>query len=137
MASVKDIPTIPGELFAKFQTGFYADPVDAVFKALGVGSRVAHCFDRAEGVGAELLDGMPRPILLRLGRGSTFTDLTYLTRQANTFACHSWRSYFPSPLPVTLMYSELIAALLGKLATVPFWNPSLMYGTIGETRWFL
>jgi endonuclease YncB( thermonuclease family) len=25
-----------GELFAKFQTGFYADPVDAVFKALGV-----------------------------------------------------------------------------------------------------
>lgn len=36
VASVKDIPTIPGELFAKFQTGFYADPVDAVFKALGV-----------------------------------------------------------------------------------------------------
>lgn len=35
MASVKDIPTILGELFAKFQTGFYADPVDAVFKALG------------------------------------------------------------------------------------------------------
>jgi ATP-dependent Lon protease len=37
MASVKDIPTIPGELFAKFQTGFYADAGDAVFKALGVG----------------------------------------------------------------------------------------------------
>ena len=36
MASVKDIPTIPGELFAKFQTGFYAAPTDAVFKALGV-----------------------------------------------------------------------------------------------------
>ena len=36
MASVKDIPTIPGELFAKFQTGFYADASDAVFKALGV-----------------------------------------------------------------------------------------------------
>jgi ATP-dependent Lon protease len=36
MASVRDIPTIPGELFAKFQTGFYSDPVDAVFKALGV-----------------------------------------------------------------------------------------------------
>lgn len=37
LPSVKDIPTILGELFAKFQTGFYADPVDAVFKALGVG----------------------------------------------------------------------------------------------------
>lgn len=36
MASVKDIATIPGELFAKFQTSFYADPSDAVFKALGV-----------------------------------------------------------------------------------------------------
>jgi ATP-dependent Lon protease len=36
MAGVKDIPTIPGELLAKFQTGFYADAGDAVFKALGV-----------------------------------------------------------------------------------------------------
>jgi len=36
MASVGDIQTIPGELFAKFQTSFFADPVDAVFKALGV-----------------------------------------------------------------------------------------------------
>jgi ATP-dependent Lon protease len=36
MASVGDIPTIPGELFAKFQTSFYADPRDAAFKALGV-----------------------------------------------------------------------------------------------------
>jgi len=36
MANVKYIATIPGELFAKFQTGFYADPADAVFKALGV-----------------------------------------------------------------------------------------------------
>ena len=35
-ASVRDIPTIPGELFAKFQTSFYSDPIDAVFKALGV-----------------------------------------------------------------------------------------------------
>ncbi|HKL82145.1 MAG TPA: protease Lon-related BREX system protein BrxL, partial [Desulfobacter sp.] len=36
MSSVGDIPSIPGELFAKFQTGFYSDPVDAVYKALGV-----------------------------------------------------------------------------------------------------
>jgi ATP-dependent Lon protease len=36
MASVADIPTVPGELFAKFQTSFYSDPADAVFKALGV-----------------------------------------------------------------------------------------------------
>jgi ATP-dependent Lon protease len=36
MASVKDIPTIPGELFAKFQMSFHGDPMNAVFKALGV-----------------------------------------------------------------------------------------------------
>lgn len=36
MASVSDIPTIPGELFDKFQTSFCSDPRDAVFKALGV-----------------------------------------------------------------------------------------------------
>lgn len=37
MSSAADIPTmIPAELFTKFQTSFYADPVDAVLKALGV-----------------------------------------------------------------------------------------------------
>jgi ATP-dependent Lon protease len=37
MVSIRDIPSVAGELFAKFQTSFYADPVDAVFKALRVG----------------------------------------------------------------------------------------------------
>lgn len=36
MSSVRDIATVPGELFAKFQTGFYADPKDVIFKSLGV-----------------------------------------------------------------------------------------------------
>ena len=36
MASASDIPTVPAEIFSKFQISFYADPVDAVFKALGV-----------------------------------------------------------------------------------------------------
>jgi len=36
MASASDIPSVPAELFAKFQISFYADPVDAVFKSLGV-----------------------------------------------------------------------------------------------------
>jgi ATP-dependent Lon protease len=35
MASMMQIPAISGELFAKFQTSFYAYPMDAVFKALG------------------------------------------------------------------------------------------------------
>ena len=36
MSSVTAIPTVPGELFAKFQTGFYSDAIDAVMKALGL-----------------------------------------------------------------------------------------------------
>lgn len=36
MSSVGDIPSVPAELFAKFQISFYSDPVNAVFKALGV-----------------------------------------------------------------------------------------------------
>lgn len=36
MSSAMDIPSIPAELFTKFQTSFYAEPVDAVMKALGV-----------------------------------------------------------------------------------------------------
>lgn len=34
--SAADIATVPSELFSKFQTSFYIDPKDAVFKALGV-----------------------------------------------------------------------------------------------------
>lgn len=36
MANAKDIPTVPSELFTKFQVSFYSDPVDAAFKAMGV-----------------------------------------------------------------------------------------------------
>lgn len=36
MASATDIPSVPAETFTKFQVSFYSDPVDAVYKALGV-----------------------------------------------------------------------------------------------------
>ncbi|MER2266804.1 protease Lon-related BREX system protein BrxL [Methylobacterium oxalidis] len=36
MGSAADISTVPAELFTKFQTSFYSDPVDAAFKALGI-----------------------------------------------------------------------------------------------------
>ena len=40
----QDIPTVPGELFAKFQARFYSAPAAAVSKALGrgVGSLEGH-----------------------------------------------------------------------------------------------
>ena len=36
MSSAADIPTVPAETFTKFQVSFFSDPVDAVYKALGV-----------------------------------------------------------------------------------------------------
>jgi len=82
-------------------------------------------------------DGLPRPIVLRLDRESTFHDLGYLTRQVHHFACHSWRSFFPSPMPITILYSELIASLLGNLGQMSKWDAEAMRGPIGRTRWFL
>ncbi|OBR49624.1 argonaute/piwi family protein [Paraburkholderia tropica] len=82
-------------------------------------------------------DGHPVPTLLRLHRQSTFRDMTYLTRQAFDFACHSWRMFTPAPLPITIHYSELMARLLSGLRNVPDWDPDTMLGPVSRTRWFL
>jgi hypothetical protein len=82
-------------------------------------------------------DGIPQPLLLRLDRDSTFKDITYLCRQAFAFSCHSWRSFSPAPLPITILYSELIARLLRGLSDVSGWDADAMLGRIGRTRWFL
>jgi len=82
-------------------------------------------------------DGLPQPVLLKLHKDSTFRDMIYLTRQTYTFSCHSWRTFSPSPLPVTILYSELIAKLLANLNFVSGWNSDAIVGKIGRTRWFL
>jgi hypothetical protein len=82
-------------------------------------------------------DGLPHPIFLRLHRSSTFQDTTYLARQVFAFSCHSWRSFLPAPMPVTILYSKLVAKMLGQLETLPGWNSDILVGRIGETRWFL
>jgi hypothetical protein len=82
-------------------------------------------------------DGLPFPVLLRLHRESTFDDVVYLAQQLYVFANLSWRSFFPSSMPVTILYSQLIAGLLGELYRVTRWNPDTMLGRIGRTRWFL
>jgi hypothetical protein len=82
-------------------------------------------------------DGMPSPLLLSLHKDSSFTDMTYLTRQVFAFACHSWRTFLPGSVPVTIQYSDLIAKTLGHLSLLDKWNPDVMLGRIGKTRWFL
>lgn len=83
-------------------------------------------------------DGMPRPCLLKLHRLSTFTDMTYLARQAFEFSGHSWRMLSPEPFPITIRYSDLIAERLAGLSEVSGWDPeAVRFGQIGHTLWFL
>ena len=82
-------------------------------------------------------DGHPSPLLMHLHRTSTFRDLTYLARQASSFACHSWRSFLPAPMPITILYSQLVAGGLRGLSTVSGWSDDAIVGRIGRTRWFL
>lgn len=82
-------------------------------------------------------DGHPRGLILDIHKDSTFKDIKYLSAQLHSFASHSWRSYFPNPLPVTISYSELIARNLGWLNQLPGWNDAVMIGKIGQSQWFL
>ena len=82
--------------------------------------------------------GMPRPLLLELHPDSDFSDLTYLVRQAFHFSFMSWRSFFPSHEPVTILYSRWIANLLGNLKMVPGWDSSaLNHMRDRRAMWFL
>ena len=82
-------------------------------------------------------DGHPRGLILNIHKDSNFKDIKYLTNQLYNFSSHSWRSYFPNPMPVTISYSDLIAKSLGWLNQLPRWNDSIMIGKIGQSQWFL
>lgn len=82
-------------------------------------------------------DGLPRPVLLSLHPESTFRDLDYLARQVFDFSCLSWRRLLPSPTPITVLYSDLVAKNLQLLAGVSGWSSEHVLGPIGRTRWFL
>lgn len=85
----------------------------------------------------QVTDGHPRELIISVHKDSTFKDIKYLSSQLYCFASHSWHSYFPNPLPVTITYSDLIARNLGWLNQLPDWNDSIMIGKIGQSQWFL
>ena len=81
--------------------------------------------------------GMARPIMLKLHRDSTFTDLDYLARQVYNFSSLSYRSFSHAPLPVTIWYSQLIAQLLGNMRDVQGWDSDVLIRNLRYSRWFL
>jgi len=82
-------------------------------------------------------DGQPQPLLLKLHRASTFTDIEYLAGQVFRFTALSWRRLHPSGTPVTILYSDLIASLLSRLRQVSNWNADVLRTSFSTSRWFL
>lgn len=81
--------------------------------------------------------GFPRPTCIKLQQGSTFDDLEYLSEQVLAFASLSWRNFSPTSEPITVLYAELIADLLGRLGSLSRWDPDTLRGDVGTSRWFL
>lgn len=82
-------------------------------------------------------DGHPKCLLTSVHPSSTFKDIKYLTNQLFSFSFQSWKSYFPSPLPVTIMYSDLIAYYLGWFEKIPTWDSNFINNRAGMSKWFL
>lgn len=78
-----------------------------------------------------------RAVLIRIHPQSTFRDLHYISQQVADFSHLFWRSFFPSYIPVTIRYSNLIAEMLDKLARVPQWNPLTINTSLRRRKWFL
>ncbi len=82
-------------------------------------------------------DGLPYPVLLHLHRASTFTDIDYLTKQVFIFASHSWRTFDMARMPVTILYSQMIARQLGRLGRLPHFSIDSIHGRLNRLRWYL
>ena len=83
------------------------------------------------------LQGCPEPILVSIHHESTFKSWEYLAGQIYNLTFMSWRSFFPSAMPVTIEYSDFIARMMGSLRDISNWNPDILNTKLRESRWFL
>lgn len=66
-----------------------------------------------------------------------FYDLNYITQQIYSFTYLSWRSFLPREEPATMLYSNLISRLLGKMKNIPEWDADKLNYTLKRKKWFL
>lgn len=92
--------------------------------------------------------GISNPILVRIlmpgGNYDTtgiehllFTDLQYIVQQIFSFTYLSWRGFLPGEVPATMLYSNLISNLLGKLRKINGWQPDVLNFNLKRKKWFL
>lgn len=66
-----------------------------------------------------------------------FYDLSYITQQIFSFTYLSWRSFLPGEQPATMLYSNLISKLLGKMRNVEGWDADKLNYGLKRKKWFL
>lgn len=66
-----------------------------------------------------------------------YYDLTYITQQIFSFTYLSWRSFLPGDQPATMLYSNLISNLLGKMRNVNGWDADTLNYSLKRKKWFL
>ena len=92
--------------------------------------------------------GASNPLLIRILQPSStgvdldlqpimFSDLHYITQQIFKFTYLSWRGFMPNQQPATMLYSGLIAKILGKLRKMPGWKSEIINFNLKFKKWFL
>jgi hypothetical protein len=92
---------------------------------------------QAEGLTAT---GVPSgPLLVELDERSQVGSeaLDDLVSQTFRLAHANWRGFNARSQPVTLLYGELLARLVGYLEEVETWNPALLRSDLRDRPWFL
>jgi len=91
---------------------------------------------------------MSNPLLIRIRKPEgnfdykdveplLFTDLHYIVQQIYAFTYLSWRTLLPVEIPATMLYSNLISGLLGKLRRIEGWKPDSVNRNLKYKKWFL
>ena len=92
---------------------------------------------QSEGVSSA---GVPSgPLLVELNDRSDVgpDDLDDLVAQAFRLSHANWRAFNARSQPVTLIYGELLARLVGYLEEVATWEPTLLRSDLRDRPWFL
>ena len=82
------------------------------------------------------LGGNTIPILIRLDKRSTYSDIHKITQQIYYFIYLSYHSVIPDRKPVTIKYSNLIAKKAYRLKQIPNWDSSML-DKLNEIPWFI
>lgn len=81
--------------------------------------------------------GFSNPALVRIHEKSTFTDLHYIVEQVVNFTYLSWKTFFPTNLPVSIYYAQEVAKWLERLDGLDGWNPAIINTALKRKKWFL